>query len=208
MQAESQVRDRLMAGFCDAVERKGLAATTIIDVATCAQVSKRTFYEHFRDKEDCFVATYRALAADLMHAVVDAAGAERDWEDQIDAAVRAYLGRLDERPALTRAFFLEIHAAGHKALAVRREVLVQFAEVTRNLVAGARVKEPALAPLSPTMAMAIVGGINELLLLKVEKSLRLGDLAETAVELVRAVVSRTDGGSRRAHYDRGIARAR
>jgi AcrR family transcriptional regulator len=199
MQDESQVRERLIAGFCDAVEKKGVAATTIIDVASHAQVSKRTFYEHFRDKEDCFVATYRALAVDLMHAVVEAAGAERDWQDQIEAAVRAYLERLDERPALTRAFFLEIHAAGPKALTVRREVLAQFAEVTRGLVAEARKREPQLAPISPTMAMAIVGGINELLLLKLEKSLRLGDLADTAVELVRAVVSRSDGGSRAAH---------
>jgi AcrR family transcriptional regulator len=199
MQAQSEIRERLIAGFCDAVEKKGLAATTIIDVASAAQVSKRTFYEHFHDKEDCFIATYRELAAELMHAVVEAVGAERDWEDQLDAAVRAYLQILDERPALTRAFFLEIHAAGHKALTVRREVLVQFAELTRQLVADARKRQPQLSPLSPTMAMAIVGGINELLLLKVEKSLRLGDLADTAVDLVRAVVSRTDGSGRGAH---------
>lgn len=190
MQAESKHRRQLIDGFCRAVEEKGLAATTIADVARQAQVSKRTFYEHFADKEACFIAAYRQLSAELMQAVAAAVDPDGDWHEQLDAAVRAYLTMLEARPALTRAFFLEIHAAGRQALAVRREVLVEFAELTRSFAAEARRRQPSLAPLSPTMAMALVGGINELLLLKVEKSARLHDLAETAVELVRAVVAR------------------
>ncbi len=106
--------------------------------------------------------------------------------------MRTNLAALDERPALTRAFFLGIHAAGAEALAARREVLERFAELTRTLVAEARRRVPTLEPLSPTMAMAIVGGINELMLLGVERAMRIGDLAETATRLVRAVVAPTN----------------
>lgn len=208
MQLESKHRRQIIDGFCRAVEAKGIAGTTIADIAREAQVSKRTFYEHFSDKEACFVEAYRALSVEVMQAVATAVDLEGEWEDQVEAAVRAYLQKLEEKPALTRAFFLEIHAAGEKALAVRREVLEQFAEMTRGFVAAARRRLPDLVPLSPSMAMAMVGGINELLLLKVEKSMRLGDLAETAVELVRAVVARRGGGRPRARYDRSLARAR
>jgi hypothetical protein len=105
--------------------------------------------------------------------------------------VRVYLELLESKRALTRTFLLEIHAGGAPALAARREVHARFAELLRSLVQRARKEEPAIKPLSPKMAIAVVGGINELVLVALERDgERLGDLAGTAVELLRAVVTR------------------
>ena len=188
-EAEELQRRELIEGFCRSVEERGLAATTIADIVRHARVSKRTFYEHFSDKEACFFAAYRALAAELMRAVAGAVSFEASWEAQIEAAVRAYLSVLDSRPKLTRAFFLEIHAAGPRAIGLRREVMSEFAELTRSFVAQARRRQPELPPLTPAMATAMVGGINELMLLKAERQMKSADLAETAVALCRAVVA-------------------
>jgi AcrR family transcriptional regulator len=190
MQANSRsARPQLIEGLCLSVEEKGYAATTIADIVRHARVSKRTFYEAFADKEECFLAAYRELSDQTMQAVATVVDADEPWERQIERAVRAYLSTLEARPALTRTFLLEIQAAGARALGLRREILQQFAELTRGFVEEARRRRPELKRMTPAMAMAIVGGINELMLLKVERAARLGDLADTAVELVRAVVA-------------------
>lgn len=188
-EAEQLQRRELIEGFCRAVEERGLSATTIADIVRHARVSKRTFYEHFADKQACFFAAYRALAAEVMRGVAAAVSFDVPWDAQIEAAVRAYLSVLDSRPKLTRAFFLEIHAAGPRAIGLRREVLSEFAELTREFVAQARRREPQLVALTPAMATAMVGGINELMLLKAERHMKSVDLAETAVALCKALVS-------------------
>jgi AcrR family transcriptional regulator len=187
--ADETQRGELMEGFCKAVEERGLAATTIADIVRHARVSKRTFYEHFADKEDCFFAAYRALSVAVMRQVARSIDFTGPWEAQIEAAVRAYVAILDSRPKLTRAFFLEIHAAGPRAIGLRREVLAEFAELTRGFADEAHRRQPALQPLTPAMSMAMVGGINELMLLKAERQMKMDELAETAVTLCKALVA-------------------
>jgi len=187
--ADQAQRGELLEGFCRAVEERGLAATTIADIVRHARVSKRTFYEHFTDKEACFFAAYRALSEAVMREVARSIDFTASWEAQIEAAVRAYVTALDSRPKLTRAFFLEIHAAGPRAIGLRREVLSEFAELTRGFADEARRRQPALRPLTPAMSMAMVGGINELMLLKAERHMKMDELAETAVALCKALVA-------------------
>jgi AcrR family transcriptional regulator len=192
MQADSDSsaqRRQLIEGFCLSVEDKGYTPTTIADIVRSARVSKRTFYEQFTTKEDCFLAAYRVLSDETMQAVAAAVEPTQPWERQIEVAVRAYLSVLDARPILARTFLLEILAAGPGALELRRQVLQEFAQLTRGFVELARRRRPELRRLTATMAMAIVGGINELVLLKVEKAGRIADLADSAVELLRAVVA-------------------
>lgn len=192
MQADSSaVRLQLIEGFCLAVEHMGYGATTIAAIVKHARVSKRTFYEQFATKEECFLAAYRELSDQTMQTVAQLVDPAQPWERQIETTMRAYLSVLDARPVLARTFLLEILAAGAGALELRRQVLQEFAELTRDFVAVARKRRPELRKLTAPMAMAFVGGINELVLLKVEKAGRISDLAETAVELLRAVVAPT-----------------
>ena len=182
----------LIEGLCTAVEARGLAKTRIEDIVRSARMSKRTFYEHFPDKAACFVEAYRELGRRTMEEIAGAVDITAPWERQIEAAVRAYFTTLDARPKLTRAFFLEIHVAGARALVLRREVLAEFAALTGRFVALARQSHPELRPLTPLMATAIVGGINELMLLKAEKAMKMDELIETAVQLVTTMVAPAD----------------
>lgn len=191
--AQSGARQELLEGFCRAVEQRGLAATTIADIVRHAHVSKRTFYEHFADKEECFFAAYRAISTEVMRAIARAVDFQASWQSQIETAVRVYVQVLDSRPKLTRAFFLEIHAVGPRAIGLRREVLAEFAELTREFVETARRRQPSLTPLTPVMATAMVGGINELMLLKAERQMKLAELEDAAVALCKAVVGRGSG---------------
>ena len=92
--------------------QKGYAAATIDDIVRGAGVSKKTFYEHFQDKEDCFLAAYQQASDELFRHVREAHGAERDWLERTRAGIVAYLRWLAAEPALARVFLIEVAAAG------------------------------------------------------------------------------------------------
>jgi AcrR family transcriptional regulator len=174
-------------GLC--VADKGYPATTIADVVRHARVSKRTFYEYYPDKEACFLESYAALSGELLDRVAQA-GLACAPEVAIDAAVHAYFSGLDERRELVRAFLSEIHGAGPGAMALRREIHLKFAALLRTSIDRARSRGAKVASLTPEMSIALVGGVNELVLCAVERGQKsaLGTLADTAIALIRAVV--------------------
>jgi AcrR family transcriptional regulator len=193
MQAQpSPYERRLVDAVLASVKEKGYAATTIADVVRHAGVSKRTFYEVFPDKEAAFLAAYFAASEQVVLAIGAAAAAmaDRGWEEQMRAATRAYLTALESEPALTRTFLSEIHAAGPRALEARRVVHQRYADMLRALVDGARASDPSIRPLSSWHAVAIVGGINELVLVAVEKGRagRLRELEEATASFVAALL--------------------
>jgi AcrR family transcriptional regulator len=180
---------RLLEGMAEAITAKGYAATTIADVVRHARMSKRTFYEHFPDKESAFLALYSTASDDMLAVIAAALVGDAPWRERLDAGVRAYFAELAAHPTLTRTFLLEIQAAGPRALALRREVLRRFADGLRAIVEDVRREAPDVAPLSRPVAMAAVGGINELLLQAVEDAgaAAIPALADTAVEFLSAV---------------------
>ncbi len=80
------------------------------------------------------------------------------------AVVDAYLDAMAARPELTRTFLVEILGAGPQALEHRREAIDRFADELVAFAAELRRDEPLLRPISRTLATAVVGGINELVL--------------------------------------------
>ncbi|HVH43596.1 MAG TPA: TetR/AcrR family transcriptional regulator [Labilithrix sp.] len=190
-------RLRLLEGLAAAVLERGYAKSTIADIVKNARVSKRTFYEHFADKEECFLALYEAAIDFLIQGIDHALRAPaKSWEAQLEAGLDAYLAPLETNPTLTRACLLEIQAAGPRGLEYRLRGHERFALLLRSFVERIRSDHPELRPLSASMATAVVGGIDELLLLEhrsvrgssVSADARLTELRETATELIRAVI--------------------
>jgi AcrR family transcriptional regulator len=180
---------RLLEGMAEAITEKGYAATTIADVVRHSHVSKRTFYEHFADKEEAFLATYSAAGDELLGVIGAALVGEAPWRERLRAALAAYLEELAAHPALTRTFLVEIQAAGPRATALRREVMRRFADGLRAIVDDVRREDPSVAPLSADVATAAVGGINELILGAVEDGRidALPELLDVAAEFLGAV---------------------
>ena len=185
-------RARLTEGLAAAIAEKGYAAVTIADVVRVARVSKRTFYEHFPDKEACFLALYAETSDELIELIAtSAATAPGSWEERIEAAARAYFERVAGEPELIRTALLEIQAAGPRARELRREVQRRYADQLRAF-SDAAAAEGAGRALTPALATAVVGGLNELMLEAVEagRAERIGELADAATELIRAVLAR------------------
>ena len=180
---------RLLEGMARAVAAKGYAETTIADIVREAAVSRRTFYEHFATKADCLMALYEAAsrsALDVLRNTIDPA---RDWHDQAESAIREYFGCLSQNPALVRTLFIEILGLGPDGLAVRRRMNDEITDFMLKVINRAGTGRHRVSPLSRDMAVAVVGGINELVLQAIERG-RVPDLHELvtpAVQLIRAV---------------------
>jgi AcrR family transcriptional regulator len=183
-------RVRLIEGMVAAIEEKGYSATTIADIVRHARVSKRTFYEHFADREQCFLACYSFGSEVALEAVRQAADPADPWQRRIRETAHGYLSALQANPGLTRALLVEVYAAGPRALALRRVVLERFAALLRDLVEEGRRHHPEVRALTPAMSIALVGGINELVLSTVERdgAGQLTALTESVAQLVEAVL--------------------
>ena len=179
-----QHRGRLLEGMAVAVAQKGYAETTIADIVREASVSRRTFYEHFSTKADCLVALYEAASHNALKVLRGAIAQPQQWEQRVEQALRAYLECMASNPVLMRTLFVEILHLGTPGLASRRRVNQEIADYMLEVVGRDRV--------TPELAMAVVGGIHELVLQAIEQGRveQLGELTHTASELVKAVVHR------------------
>ena len=160
-----ELRADLMGGLAESIAAKGYAATTIADIVTHARVSKRTFYEHFTDKEACLMALYEQGCEHLLAVVRSAAGAGgRPWRDMVNSGVSAYLTALEGMPAVTRTLLVEIQAAGPKAFRLRQQTQRRFADALVEAIDHARSADPSIPTLTPLLATALVGGVHEMML--------------------------------------------
>jgi len=151
-------RERLLDGMAQTVAVNGYAATSVADVLRAAGMSRRTFYERFADKEDCFLAAYDAIvaaASERVRAACAAAPPAQRLERGLDALLRL----LAAEPAFARLGVVEVLAAGPRGLERRDETLRLFVGLVREHAAPAA----AAAPPPDLVAQAIVGGIYELL---------------------------------------------
>jgi AcrR family transcriptional regulator len=181
-------RGRLLVAMSEVVGEKGYAAATVADVLERAGVSRRTFYEHFADKEACFLAAYDH-GVDSMLEAVSGELADLDGDDPraaIETAIRAFLELLAAEPGFARAFLIEVWAAGPAALERHSQVIERFHALMRAVPDQARAIDRSLPPVSDTTIAAITGGISrvatiEILAGRAEQLPRLADdLAEFA----------------------------
>lgn len=119
-------RGRLIVAMTAVVADKGYLETTVQDVLERSGVSRRTFYSHFKDKQDCFLAAHK-LAWDAMHTrVAEAFEVPGPWPQRIRSALRAALETIEAEPELARIWVVEPLVAGPEALARYAEGVATF----------------------------------------------------------------------------------
>jgi AcrR family transcriptional regulator len=150
---------------------------TVSDVVARAGVSRRTFYEHFDDKLDCFLSAYKTRAEALVREIEKAVAAVPPPE-RLRVGLTTYLGQLAAEPTFARVLTIDILGAGPRALEVREQMRVRFAETYR----GVSDDDDVLR--------ALVGGIAELVQARLlaGRADTLPELAPTLERFVRAAV--------------------
>jgi AcrR family transcriptional regulator len=153
-------RERLLAAMLRATAELGYREVSVQDVLERAGVSRPTFYEHFENKEACFLAAFDAAAARLRERL-EAAGEEGEtWRERLRPALAQLLLFVGEEPDAAMSLIVDARAACPPALLRRDELLDHFASCLDTQV---RAESPDGAQPSAIAAAGIVGGIEALL---------------------------------------------
>ena len=152
-------RARLLTAMVQEVSERGAANVSVGHVVGRSGVSRRTFYEIFNDREDCFLAAFDEALHNAAAVVVPAYGTGGAWQTRVRAGLTALLGFLDRDRAAARLLIVESLGAGHQALERRRQVTVDLVGVLElgRIEGSAKLDPPALT------AEAIVGGLLSVL---------------------------------------------
>ncbi|HEU5062693.1 MAG TPA: TetR/AcrR family transcriptional regulator [Solirubrobacterales bacterium] len=154
-------RERLLVAMLHAAAELGYLETNVQDVIDRAGVSRPTFYEHFANKEDCFLAAFDT-SAERLRKKVDAAASKGGniWRDRIRFALEALLGFASREPDTARTMIVEARAASATAVRRRVELMDHF---SKCLQTTARELLPEAGANTDLTASGIVGGVESLL---------------------------------------------
>ena len=123
-------RERLIVAMLNAAAELGYLETNVQDVIDRAGVSRPTFYEHFSNKEDCFLAAFDTSAERLRKKVDAAAQKGGDvWRDRIRFGLETLLRFASREPDTARTMVVEARAASATAVRRRVELMDHFAEL-------------------------------------------------------------------------------
>jgi AcrR family transcriptional regulator len=183
-QVAAHQRERLYKAMVECVEEHGYVATTISELVARARISRRSFYEHFHNKDECLLATYDTVVERLRRRLEEALDPTENWNEQLEAYIRTLFDAAGDRPDAARLVCVEMGAAGPAGV----QRWADGAErLQRYIVAGfARAEGPGTVP--DPVARAIVGAVRRILYTRVQRarssrSLR-ADLAEVVPDLL------------------------
>jgi AcrR family transcriptional regulator/DNA-binding MarR family transcriptional regulator len=113
----------MLSAAIDSIKENGYGQLTVAQVIARAKVSRKTFYDLFEDREDCFRAVFEATLSQLSARVAEAYQAESSWRDGVRAALAALLSFIDEDPELARLCIVDALGGGLRVLEERARVL-------------------------------------------------------------------------------------
>lgn len=145
----------MLVAAVEAVDEVGYARMTVAQVIGRARVSRKTFYDVFADREDCFLAAFDQAISHARRLARESYEREPDWGQGVRAALARLLVFMDEEPAVARLCVVEALGAGHRILERRARALAEVAEV----IDGGREARAASGQPPDVTAECVVGAI-------------------------------------------------
>jgi AcrR family transcriptional regulator len=148
-------RARMLGAALEAIDSHGYAGFTVAHVIQRAKVSRKTFYEVFVDREDCFAALFEQAIGRVQARVSEAYEDQPSWREGIRAGMAELLCFIDEQPACARLCMVEALAAGPRILERRMQVL----ERIRTVVELGRLQRDGRREPPNVTAEGVIGGV-------------------------------------------------
>ncbi|MFO0557675.1 MAG: TetR/AcrR family transcriptional regulator [Polyangiales bacterium] len=187
---EQLAQGAILAAAIDVFTRLGVSKARIEDVLLAAGVSRRTFYKRFRSKEDLLLALYETATTQIFAAVQSEGGIDRSATplEVFSRAIDVYLEVVSRNGTLAGVLLSESLRPGSPLAAVRRR-----SRETLIAMANAALIEAKHAPIDPTMALAILAGIEGLTIDLIEREASKQEFAHARAvvhDLVRCALER------------------
>lgn len=191
--ADSAFRRRLLDGLAEAIAADGLRATTVGEVVRRARTSRRTFYQHFADKEACYVALLTEANARMIREISAATDPAAPWTEQVRQAVEAWIGCAESMPALTLSWIRDVPALGAASRGLQRGMMDNFIAMVQSMCDAPEFRSRGIGPVSKETATVLLGGLRELIATTVEDGGRISDIAREAVHSAIALLRPRSG---------------
>ncbi len=176
-------RSRLLAGAVATIDELGYPRATVGRITGRSRLSRRTFYQMFANRDECFAAVLEELVA-TVGGELSAAGLEGlPWRERVRISVWTILAFCDREPALARVCVVQALRAGPLVLERREAVLARLAVVVdEGREDGARGER-----LTPLTAEGLVGAAFAIVYSRLSRGER-GPLTELLGELMAMIV--------------------
>jgi AcrR family transcriptional regulator len=178
----SAFRQRLLDGLAASIAETGYRNTTVADIVRRARTSRRTFYEHFADKEACFAALLTGANAEMIRQILAAVDPKAPWDRQIRQAVGTWIACAESEPAITLSWIRDLPSLGAAARRLQRDMMEAFIVMIQTLTDTAELRAIGVRPVSRQHAIILLGGLRELIAATVEDGGRVSDITEPAVQ--------------------------
>jgi AcrR family transcriptional regulator len=172
-------RRRLLDGLAASIVEDGYRETTVADIVRRARTSRRTFYEHFASKEECFVVLLAAVNAEMLRRIPAAVDPKSPWQDQVRQAIEAWIGYAESQPAITLSWIREVPSLSVPTC--RQDMTQAFVGMIQTLCDSEQMRAAGIGPVPRELAVMLLGGLRELAATTVEDGGRISDASDTAV---------------------------
>lgn len=189
-----EFRKRLLDGLTASIAQVGYRNTTVADIVRLARTSRRTFYEHFADKEACFVALLTGANAEMIRQISASVDAAAPWQAQVRQAVEAWIACSEAEPAITVSWIRDVPALGAAARQLQRDTMGAFIAMIQTLCDTEEWRSAGTGPVPRQLILMLIGGLRELIASTVEDGGEVGDITGIAVQASLALL-----GPRPAH---------
>jgi AcrR family transcriptional regulator len=182
-------------GIVEVVAEQGYAGATVGAVLKRVHISRETFYQHFSDKQDCFLAAFDEASKLLIAMVEDALGSPDDPAlVRLDRVLSTYLGVLAGAPTLARTFLIEVYGAGRDAVSRRIAVQERFAVAIGDAMTEGQPWRHGMD--SRFIGRAVIGALGALVTTYVDAGEydQLPELRRQVVEFVAALLEGSEPG--------------
>lgn len=181
-------RERLLAGLTAALAEQEYHDVTISDIVGQARTSKRTFYEHFSSKQECFLALVRENNDRRRAEIAGAVDPTADWRIQVRQAIQALFGSVHESPVVFVHSMRALRSLGEDGHELVREDLTAFVELLQTLSDTPELRAAGIPAPGREASIVLVGGLRELIAITLEEGRDIAEMVDAATEVTLSVL--------------------
>jgi AcrR family transcriptional regulator len=136
-------RERLLSALAELVSEQGYANTTVEQIVQRSGCSRRTFYDHFVDKQAALFGALDSITDKARAAVAASFLPAAPWPDRVTNALSTLLEFVASEPAFARMAYVELPSTGPAGIARHAEAVASFELFLQPALATAKHPVPA-----------------------------------------------------------------
>jgi AcrR family transcriptional regulator len=182
-------RERLLAGLAAALRERPYREITVADVVRHARTSRRTFYEHFADKQDCLIALLQEDNDQTVARIAAAVNPRSPWQAQVRQAIEAWISGVTDDPGVRLCWIRVVPSLGDAARPLLRRTMTAYAGLIHTLAESPELASAGVTPPSPQETIMLLGALKELIATTVEDGDDLRGIIDIAADVAIRILA-------------------